>query len=59
MIAKLLVTVALATLGLAAPEAEGLEKRQTLAQVFTRCTVPNTAALTFVGSDSFTIGPNP
>jgi len=47
MIANLFITVALATLGFATPSVEGVEKRQALAQVFTSCTVPNTAALTF------------
>lgn len=47
MIAKLFVTVALAALSIAAPATENLERRQR-AQVITHCSVPGTAALTFV-----------
>ncbi|KAF8896035.1 carbohydrate esterase family 4 protein [Infundibulicybe gibba] len=43
MIASLLVTTVLAAFAFANP----VEKRQALAQVITRCTQPNTAALTF------------
>jgi hypothetical protein len=49
MIVSLFATVALATLGLASPSAEPLEKRAR-AQVITSCTVAGTAALTFVSS---------
>ncbi|KAF9442802.1 carbohydrate esterase family 4 protein [Macrolepiota fuliginosa MF-IS2] len=48
MISKVFVTLTLAALALAAPAAEdAFEKRAGPAQVITRCTVPNTAALTF------------
>ena len=48
MFAAVALTLCLVVLGCARPTDQALERRQR-ASVITRCTVPNTAALTFVG----------